>query len=146
MKRFLQLLSANDDDALRLLGLSRIPRCAECDVELVPVLPEEEGEPGVELVEVWEAYGEVNAQLVRSLLESFGVQSVLKGEAIRYIHGFTLNGLGRVRILVRADEEEQARDILSGIKGDVECPHCTNLVEPQEGKCPLCGGDIEQVR
>jgi hypothetical protein len=32
MKRLQPILRANDEDALRLLGLSRIPRCAECDV------------------------------------------------------------------------------------------------------------------
>ena len=32
MKRFLNILRGSDDDALRLLGLSRIPRCAGCDV------------------------------------------------------------------------------------------------------------------
>lgn len=32
MKRFLYILRGIDDDGLRLLGLSRIPRCADCDV------------------------------------------------------------------------------------------------------------------
>lgn len=32
MKEFLCMLRGDDEDALRLLGLSRIPRCAECGV------------------------------------------------------------------------------------------------------------------
>ena len=32
MKRFIHILRSNDEDALRLLGLSRIPRCADCDI------------------------------------------------------------------------------------------------------------------
>jgi hypothetical protein len=31
MNAFLHILRSKDEDALRLLGLSRIPRCAECD-------------------------------------------------------------------------------------------------------------------
>lgn len=116
-----------------------VTECSDCSVKLVAALPEDPGEPDVQLVQVWECYGEISAQLVHSLLQSFGIESFLKGEAIRYIHGFTLDGLGRVRVLVRADEAEKAKEILADVQGDIECPECGNSIQPQDAGCPLCG-------
>lgn len=70
-------------------------------------------DPGIELVEVWRASGETNAQIIRSLLESYGIESLIEGESLRLTHGFTLNTLGLARILVRAEDAEQARDLLT---------------------------------
>ena len=66
----------------------------------------------IELVEVWRASGETNAQIIRSLLQSYGIESLIEGESLRLTHGFTLNTLGLARILVRAEDAEQARDLL----------------------------------
>ena len=66
-----------------------------------------------ELVEVWRASGETNAQIVRSRLESYGIESLIEGESLRLTHGFTLNNLGLARILVRIEDAERAREILS---------------------------------
>lgn len=70
-------------------------------------------DPAIELVEVWRASGETNAQIIRSLLESYGIESLIEGESLRLTHGFTLNTLGLARILVRAEDAEQARDLLT---------------------------------
>jgi hypothetical protein len=67
----------------------------------------------IELVEVWRASGETNAQIIRSLLQSYGIESLIEGESLRLTHGFTLNTLGLARILVRAEDAEQARDLLT---------------------------------
>lgn len=70
-------------------------------------------DPEIELVEVWRASGETNAQIIRSLLNSYGIESLIEGESLRLTHGFTLNTLGLVRILVRAEDAEQARGLLT---------------------------------
>lgn len=66
-----------------------------------------------DLVEVATAQGEMEGQLIRSLLESSGIESVLSGEALRLTHGFTVDGLARVRVLVRAEDAETARAIIA---------------------------------
>lgn len=65
-----------------------------------------------ELVELCEAYGEIDAQLIRALLQSHGIASSFSGESLRLTHAFTLNKLGKVRILVRPEDEELARQVL----------------------------------
>ncbi len=66
-----------------------------------------------DLVEVAKVQGEMEGQLIRSLLESSGIDSVLSGEALRLTHGFTVDGLALVRVLVRAEDAETARGIIA---------------------------------
>jgi hypothetical protein len=76
------------------------------------------GDPNVELVEVFKAQGEMEAQVIRSVLESDGIESMLSGESVRLTHGLTVNGLAEVRILVRDDDETRAREV---IRAFMEC-------------------------
>lgn len=69
--------------------------------------------PQTDLVEVWQASGETNAQIIRSLLESYGIESMIEGESLRLTHAFTINELGLVRILVRVEDAERARELLT---------------------------------
>jgi hypothetical protein len=70
------------------------------------------GDPNVELVEVFKAQGEMEAQVIRSILEGDGIESMLSGESIRLTHGLTVDGLAEVKILVREDEETRAREVI----------------------------------
>ena len=113
--------------------------CADCDLDLVPALPEPRpAEPDLELVEVHQTWGEIDAQLIRAHLESVGIDSILRGEAIRFIHGFNLNNLAKVKILVRADDVAEARAILSDLPENF-CAKCGAVVMPDVGPCPACG-------
>ena len=69
--------------------------------------------PQTDLVEIWQASGETNAQIIRSLLESYGIESLIEGESLRLTHGFTINQLGLARILVRVEDAERARELLT---------------------------------
>ena len=62
---------------------------------------------------VFVANGQMQAHQVRAFLESSGVTSVLRGESLTKTHGLTLNGLGRVEILVTEADEERARALLA---------------------------------
>ena len=53
-----------------------------------------------ELVEVYRANGEIEAQVIRSLLDYNGIPCLLKGEAARNIYGLTVDGISEVRIMV----------------------------------------------
>jgi hypothetical protein len=70
------------------------------------------GDPNVELVEVFKAQGEMEAQVIRSVLESDGIESMLSGESLRLTHGLTVDGLAEVRILVREDDETRSREVI----------------------------------
>ena len=74
---------------------------------------EQKGDPNIELVEVFTAYGETNAQVIRSMLESDGIESILRGEAVRLTHGITVDGLAEVKIVVRKEDEARAKEVIA---------------------------------
>jgi hypothetical protein len=51
--------------------------------------------------------GEIEAQQIKSFLESNGIACSFLGESLRKTHGLTLDGLGRVEI--HADQADVAR-------------------------------------
>jgi hypothetical protein len=61
---------------------------------------------------VFKASGEFEAQQIKAFLEAHGIRSILRGEALRNTHGFTLDGLGVVRVVVSRDDEETALELL----------------------------------
>ncbi len=81
-------------------------------------LPPQKGDPNIELVEVWKAQGEMNAQIIRSVLESDGIDSMIRGESVRLTHGLTVDGLAEVKILVRKEDEQRAREVISAFIED----------------------------
>lgn len=66
-----------------------------------------------DLVEVCQVYGELHAQLVRSLLEDHGIPCIFRGESLRLTHGLAIGDLGLVHILVRTEDAPTARTILA---------------------------------
>jgi Putative prokaryotic signal transducing protein len=118
--------------------------CSDCGVPLIPVRPSKRPvqlDPE-DLVEVWRAQGELNAQLTRSLLESGGITSMLAGESLRLTHGFTVDGLALVRILVHPDDVTRACEIIASTEGVNRCPECGFPVQDGDGTCWACGAPI----
>jgi len=66
------------------------------------------------LVEVYRASGEMEAQVIRSLLEYHGIPCLLKGEAARNIYGLTVDGIAEVRIMVWERMADRARALIKG--------------------------------
>ena len=61
---------------------------------------------------IFKASGEFEAQQIKTFLEAHGIQAVLRGEALRNTHGFTLDGLGVVRVVVGEGDEQAALELL----------------------------------
>jgi hypothetical protein len=64
-------------------------------------------------VVIFTAQGEIEETQVRSFLAAHDIPTFVQGEALRKTHGLTLNGLGAVEILVAAENERQARELLA---------------------------------
>ena len=56
----------------------------------------------------------LEAQVMKSHLESEGIPAILKYEGAGLIYGITVDGLGETRVLVPADLSQEAREILRG--------------------------------
>jgi hypothetical protein len=61
---------------------------------------------------VFVANGEIQAQQVRTFLESAGIATAVRGETLRHTHGLTVDGPGAVEILVSEADIEQAHALL----------------------------------
>ena len=121
--------------------------CEDCAVKLVPHLGEKsnaEKRRGEDLVEVWRTQGEMDAQLIRSLLDGNGIPSMLSGESLRLTHGFTVDGLALVKLLVRPEDARRACDIIAATEGVTTCRHCEFPVREGDESCWSCGESLEE--
>ncbi len=66
------------------------------------------------MVEVYRAAGEIEAQVIRSLLEQYGIPCLLKSHAAHSAHMFVVNGMGEVKIMVWDSMAEDAKELIKG--------------------------------
>jgi len=65
-----------------------------------------------EFVTVEVVYGELRASIIKSRLESEGIPAFLQYESAGRVYGFSIDGLGEIRIRVPQEFAEEARQIL----------------------------------
>ena len=65
-----------------------------------------------ELVEVYRATNEMEAQVIKSLLESYEIPCLLKSNAAPSVHMFTIDGMGEVGVMVRDSMADRARELI----------------------------------
>jgi hypothetical protein len=58
--------------------------------------------------------GSMEAEIIKSKLESYEIPVLLQYEAAGRIFGITMDGLGKVRIMVPQDLLEEAKKVLAG--------------------------------
>ena len=69
---------------------------------------------GKQLVEVYQAEGEMQAQVIKGLLESYGIPCLLKSNASPAVHVFTIDGMGEIKVMVGESMAEKARRLIKG--------------------------------
>ena len=69
--------------------------------------------PETELKELIVVEGSMEAEIIKSKLESYQIPVLLKFETVGRIFGITMNGLGKIKIMVPAQLAEKARKILA---------------------------------
>jgi len=69
---------------------------------------------GEKMVEVYKAAGEMEAQVIKSLLESYGIPCLLKSNAARSVHVFAVDGMGEVKVMVWKSMAEEAKRLIEG--------------------------------
>jgi len=71
------------------------------------------------LIKVYQASGEMEAQVIKGLLESNGIPCFLKSNAAPSVHVLTVDGLGEVAVMVSESLAENARELI-GSAGHAE--------------------------
>ena len=67
-----------------------------------------------QLVEVYRARGEAEAQVIKGLLESYDIPCLLQSNAAPSVHMFTVDGMGEVRVMVRKLMADEAKKLIEG--------------------------------
>jgi hypothetical protein len=64
------------------------------------------------IVEVYKARTEMEAEVIKGMLESFGIPSYLKSHAAPSVHWFTMDGMAEVRVMVLESMAGEARRLI----------------------------------
>jgi hypothetical protein len=64
------------------------------------------------MVEVYKAPNEMEAQVIKSLLESYGIPCYLKSHASPSVHLFTVDGMGEFKVMVLESMAEDAKKLI----------------------------------
>ena len=71
------------------------------------------------MVEVYQAAGEIEAQVIKSLLESYGIPCLLKSNAAHSVHTFAIDGMGEIKVMVWDSMAKKAKSLIKGIDDNV---------------------------
>jgi hypothetical protein len=66
----------------------------------------------LDLAQIYVASGQLEAQVIKTKLESFGIPVLLDYESMGIVLGLTVDGLGEVRVLVPKDRAAEAQSLL----------------------------------
>ena len=66
------------------------------------------------MVEVYRAFGEAEAQIIKGLLNSNGIDCLLKSNASPSVHVFAVDGMGEVKVMVWESAADKARELIKG--------------------------------
>ena len=72
------------------------------------------------LVEVYKARTEMEAQVIKSLLDSFGIPCSFKSNAAPSAHMFTMNGMAEVKVMVLESQADEARELIENKEPETE--------------------------
>ncbi len=64
------------------------------------------------VTEVYRATGEMEALVIKSLLESYGIPCIFQTNAAPSVHVLTVDGLGQYKIMVPVSAAEEARSLI----------------------------------
>jgi hypothetical protein len=66
-----------------------------------------------DLVEVYHAHNPMEAQVIKGLLESFGIPCFLKSNAAPSVHLLTVDGMSEVHVMVLESDALRAREMIN---------------------------------
>jgi hypothetical protein len=64
------------------------------------------------MVRVYTAKGELEAQVIKGLLESYGIPCLLQSNAASSVHTFAIDGMGEVRVMVSEKAADEAKRLI----------------------------------
>jgi len=65
-----------------------------------------------DLKELHKVWGPVEAEVLKSYLESNGISCILRGQVVQSVHPFSADGLGEIKIFVSKKDYKTAKELL----------------------------------
>jgi len=65
------------------------------------------------LKQVHSVMGSAEAEVVKSLLASYGIYAAFQTLVVQSVHPFTVDGLGEIKIMVSEDDYKRAKEIIN---------------------------------
>ena len=98
--------------------------CSDCHTPLVPESPRElEGEvprKELELVTLVELEDPIQLSLIKSLLDSEGINCLIKGESAHTLGGVGIMGRRKTRLLVSLEDYSTAKELVESLGPAIE--------------------------
>jgi hypothetical protein len=95
-----------------------------------------------EYVLIYTTYGKLAGEMIRLLLESMDIPTMLLQESAGAVYGLTVGPLGEVKILVPSAYVEEASRILNEMEaGNLEAPTDPEWIPPSQYKNNKLGPD-----
>jgi len=66
----------------------------------------------LDLVEVHKAWGPAEAEVIKSMLESYGISCLMRGKVLQSVLPFTADGMGEIKILVPKKDLAKAKNLI----------------------------------
>jgi len=79
---------------------------------------EKKSDEDSQLKEVHKVWGPVEADVIKSFLESNGISCLLRGKVVQSVHPFSADGLGEIKILVSKKDYALAKKLLKDKRED----------------------------
>jgi len=79
---------------------------------------EKKSEEESQLKEVHKVWGPVEADVIKSFLESHGISCLLRGKVVQSVHPFSADGLGEIKIFVPKKDYALAKKLIKEKQGD----------------------------
>ena len=86
-----------------------------------------------DLVVIFRTHSDIEASIVRSLLESHGIRSIVSSDVPHSIFPLTVDGLGEVRIAVHAEAAEDAERVIESHRTEVPGGQVVRIRDEFEG-------------
>ena len=67
-----------------------------------------------EMIEVYRATGEIEAQIIKSLLDSYGIPCLLKSNAAPSVHVLAVDGMAEIKVMVWKSMADKAKELIQG--------------------------------
>jgi len=80
-----------------------------------------------DFVVIFRTHSDIEAQLVRGLLETLGVMSILSSDVPHSIFPLSVDGLGEVRIAVHPNDADEAQRIIASHRTEMKNGHVVRL-------------------